>query len=267
MQLRPRAWSRATQWLVVGLLIAIVSVAVVVVRPKASRGGLDSVGQGPPGPVVLVPGYGGGTAGLYVLARRLQAAGRSTAVLQLAGDGTGDLRVQAALLASTVKKLIAGGAPSVDVVGYSAGGIVTRLWASELGGAAQARRVVLLGSPNGGTEVAALGAAFGGSLCAVACRQLIPGNDLLEGLSQAGTPPGPQWVSIWTTQDQVVTPPDTARLDGAVEIPVQSICKDEQVDHGSLPTNPVVGALVVRALTATPFTAPTSSDCRALRAG
>ena len=44
------------------------------------------------GTVILVPGYGGGTDALEQLAATLQAAGRQTAVLHLAGDGTGDLR-------------------------------------------------------------------------------------------------------------------------------------------------------------------------------
>jgi transcriptional regulator of nitric oxide reductase len=48
-------------------------------------------------------------------------------VLHLVGDGTGDLRVQANALANMVAGLQAGGATSVDVVGYSAGGIVIRL--------------------------------------------------------------------------------------------------------------------------------------------
>ena len=94
--------------------------------------------------------------------------------------------------------------------------------------------------------------------------QLVPGSDLLVSLDQAGTPSGPQWVSIWTTSDEVVTPPDSAKLDGAVNLPVQSVCPQEQVDHGTLPTDLVVQSLVVRALAAPPFVAPESSDCASL---
>jgi uncharacterized protein YdgA (DUF945 family) len=72
-------------------------------------------------------------------------------------------------------------------------------------------------------------------------------------------------VSIWTAEDIVVTPPDSAHLDGAVNLTVQSVCVDERVDHGSLPTDPVVQALVVRALAAAPFTTPSSADCASLR--
>ncbi|MFI5099641.1 MAG: lipase family alpha/beta hydrolase [Actinomycetes bacterium] len=173
--------------------------------------------------------------------------------------------VQAKLLQTTVNGLLAHGARSVDVVGYSAGGIVARLWADELGGAAHARRMVLLGSPNHGTDVAALAAGFGSGLCPPACRQLVPDSPLLHSLNESGPSAGPGWVSIWTEQDQIVTPPDSAHLDGAVNVTVQSLCAGEQVDHGSLPTDPVVQGLVVRALAVDRFVAPAASACAAVR--
>ena len=219
------------------------------------------------GPVILVPGYGGGTGSLNALAARLEAAGRTTTVLALAGDGTGDLLVEARRLSAAVAAAMAGGAPSVDVVGYSAGGVVTRLWASELGGAVHARRIVLLGSPNHGTDLAALGAAIGGALCPAACQQLAPGSDLLTTLNAGPlTPAGPQWVSIWSSQDQVVTPPGSARLDGALNIVVQNVCPGVAVGHGSLPTNPTMKGLVLRALALPEMTAPAAADCAALTA-
>ncbi len=242
-------------------------VLAVVAHSRATVARSAAFDRGSVGTVVLVPGYGGGTDALDVLAARLRSAGHSAVVLHLSGDGKGDLRQQAQVLQDEVSSLLAGGAPSVDVVGYSAGGVVARLWASELGGAALARRMVLLGSPNHGTEVAALGSDFGGALCSIACQQLVPGSDLLMSLDQAGTPSGPQWVSIWTTSDEVVTPPESAKLDGAVNLTVQSVCPHEQVEHGTLPTDAVVQSLVVRALAAAPFLAPEPSQCASLTRG
>lgn len=248
------------------LLVAIGALVVIVVAavvwPRGAGPADPSNDQGRLGPVILVPGYGGGTGSLDELAARLQAAGRTTTVLALAGDGTGDLLVEAHRLAGAVSTALAAGAASVDVVGYSAGGVVARLWASELGGAAHARRVVLLGSPNHGTELAALGAVVGGSLCPAACQQLAPNSDLLTRLNASPqAPPGPQWVSIWSNQDLVVTPPESARLDGALDIVVQDVCPGEAVDHGSLPTDPAMQGLVMRALAVPLMTAPTASDC------
>ena len=248
-------------------LVAVVAVALGLLWwARGPSQAAPSTDQTRLGPVILVPGYGGGTGALDTLAARLQAAGRTATVLQLAGDGTGDLMVQARRLEAAVDAAIAAGAPSVDVVGYSAGGVVARLWAVELGGASRARRIVLLGSPNHGTDLAALGAALGGSLCPAACRQLAPNSDLLAALNALPeAPAGPQWVSIWSNQDQVVTPPESARLDGALDIVVQDVCAAESVDHGSLPTDPAMEGLVLRALAGPVMTAPSASDCAALR--
>ncbi len=245
------------------LVVALVVGFLAIRQPAAS---LPTTDQSTQGPVILVPGYGGGTGALEVLAATLEASGRETAVLTLAGDGTGDLRVQAARLDRAVGDALSRGAPSVDVVGYSAGGIVTRIWATELAGAAKARRIVLLGSPNHGTKLAGLGAFLGGSVCPEACQQLAPDSELLRTLNSGDeTPSGPQWVSLWTDQDQVVTPPDTARLAGAVEVVAQDVCPDAVIDHGQLPTAPLMQGLVLRALAVPLMAEPAPTDCRVLQ--
>jgi triacylglycerol lipase len=181
--------------------------------------------------VLLVAGYGGGTTGLDSLARHVRATGRTVIVVPPTGNNTGDLRDQARAVDRVARAAVAAGAPSVDVVAHSAGGVVARIWVADLGGNRLARRVVTLGSPHHGTQLAALGAGlFAG--CPTACRQLAPDSDLLRGLPE--TPRGPRWVSIWTENDQTVVPPDSARLDGAVDIDVQQLCPREQVSHGGL---------------------------------
>ena len=247
---------------VVGVLVAMV---LVVVRGGSDPAAAAPVPQERPGPVLLVPGYGGSTSALDTLAVRLRAAGRDATVVRLPGDGTGELRDQAKVLDQAARTKLAAGAPSVDVIGYSAGGVVARLWAETDGGAAVARRIVTLGSPHHGTQVAALGASLFPGQCPTACAELVPGSQLLTQLNRDETPAGPVWVSLWTEQDQVVTPPDSARLDGALNIPVQSVCADARLDHGQLPTDRLAQSLVLTALAPAPPTQPTPNDCATLR--
>jgi pimeloyl-ACP methyl ester carboxylesterase len=250
---------------VVGLLVATL-VAVFVVRAAVHPGrNLAAPAQDRPGPVLLVPGYGGSRDSLNVLAGRIRATGRSAEVIALPGDGTGDLTLQADALQAAVVAALAAGAPSVDVVGYSAGGVVVRLWVARHDGGHAARRVVTLGSPQHGTRLAALGASLGNGVCPRACQQLVPGSTLLTDLDRDPVPAGLGWLSLWTANDETVTPPDSARLTGATNVELQSVCRDEVVQHGGLPTDPLVTGLVLRALAATPLVAPTAADCAALR--
>jgi triacylglycerol lipase len=236
------------------LLLAVVAVlvvaAAVLVAVVLRGGGADAkpVPQDVPGPVIVVPGYGGSTRGPDELASALRRLGKDVTVLALPGNGTGDLDQQATALRTAAKAALARTkAPSVDVIGYSAGGVVARLWVRDHGGAAVARRVITLGSPQHGTSIAAIAGDVGA--CTIACQQLQPDSPLLRALNAGDeTPSGPLYVSIWTTADQVVVPPDSASLDGALDVTVQSLCPADRVDHGSLPADPVVQQLVVAAL-------------------
>lgn len=251
------------------LLVAALSVVVVVLAVLVGARVLNDsnvtvqpAAQAVPGPVLLVPGYGGSTGALEVLAGALRAAGREATVVPALGDGTGDLRAATGPLAAAADAALAAGAPSVDVIGYSAGGVVARLWAREHLG--DVRRVVTLGSPHHGTQIAALGIAFAPGACPLACQQLAPGSELLDDLNDGDeTPPGPQWLSVWTTQDEVVTPPESARLDGAVNVALQELCPGLQVTHGALPAGPVVRALVLQAVSAEPLAEPAPEVCAA----
>jgi triacylglycerol esterase/lipase EstA (alpha/beta hydrolase family) len=236
---------------VIALVLAGAAVLSVVLLQRPSAGDAEPVAQDRLGPVLLVPGYGGATGALQSLADRLGAAGRDATVVDLPGDGTGDLTAAAdALDAAASAALERTGDPAVDVVGFSAGGIVARLWVAD-GHADSVRRVVTLGSPHHGTDLAGLAGALAPTQCPVACRQLAPGSELLAALNAGDeTPPGPSWVTIWTTRDRTVTPPESARLDGALELPVQSVCPDAQVGHGDLPHDRLVQQMVLAELAA-----------------
>jgi len=231
-----------------------VAVVVAVVIAAAVWGTRDPavkpVSQATPGPVLLVPGYGGSTTALEVLAEALRKAGREATVVALAGDGTGDLDEQADVLdKAVILAMQRTGSRSVDVVGYSAGGVTVRLWVKDHGGGNVARRVVTLGSPHHGSDLAGLAGDLAPDRCPVACVQLQPDSDLLTRLNAGDeTPPGPLWVSIWSTDDQTVVPPSTADLDGALDFTIQSVCPDAVVTHGDLPRTPSVIAAVIQEL-------------------
>lgn len=248
-------------------LVAVIVVAVVV-SVLVSGGGTSAAppaagipAQDRPGPVLLVPGYGGSTGSLSVLARRIRAAGRRATVLHLPGKGTGSLIADAGVLNAAVNRDLRDGAPSVDVIGYSAGGVAALVWARQDGGMHKARRVITLGSPFHGTQLASAAVAFLPGACPTACRQLVPGSSLLTQLDAAAVPAHPRWLSLWTTDDQTVTPPASARLAGALNVPIQSVCPAVQVSHSQLPTNPAVTAMVLQALRSGPVRTPTASDC------
>lgn len=244
--------------LVALLLLSGLLAGVLARRPSGP------VDQSLPGPVLLVPGYGGSTQSLAPLADSLRGAGRDVTVIALPDRGRGDLDEQAEVLGDAADAALARtGASSVDVVGFSAGGVVARLWATEGGGSDRTRRLVSLGSPHHGTDLATLGSLVEGS-CPAACRQLAPGSPLLARLNAEAVPEGLAFLSLWTSLDEVVVPATSAVVDGVPSPSLQSICPGASARHGDLPGDPLVLNLVAEALSAEPAPTWTARDCSRL---
>jgi hypothetical protein len=198
------------------------------------------------------------------MAAALEKDGRFTKVVDLGAASVQDLNLQADLVDDAVHDALAEtGATQVDIVSFSAGGIAVRLWVDDHDGGSIARRIVTLSAPNHGTEVSPATTGIGGSDCPEACHQLMVGSTLMSSLAKHDkAPAGPDWVSIWTEQDEVVVPPTSPRLDGALNFSVQSICPDLDVAHLGMSANPIVMAMVRSELGAAAPTKPDSSVCK-----
>ncbi len=240
--------SPARRRLVVGVValallgMAAIAVAVVVRRDPA----VEPVAQDEPGPVLLVPGYGGSTSSVEPLAQALVAEGRDARIVRPTGSGTHDLRQQAEHVRDVVDATLAEtGAASVDLVGYSAGGVVVRIYVADLDGGSHVRRAVTLASPHHGTDLASLAGSLGSTACPTACQQLDPDSELLRRLNAGDeTPPGPVWVALWSEDDKTVVPPDSGSLDGALNLALQSFCPDAHADHADVPRDLAVISVV-----------------------
>ncbi len=246
------------------LVLVVLALLAGLLAAVLSREPSSPVDQSVAGPVLLVPGYGGSTQSLDALARSLRDQGRDVTVVALPDRGQGDLDDQAKVLGEAVDAALdRTGSPSVDVVGYSAGGVVARLWATEDGGSDRLRRLVTLGSPHHGTDLASLGSLVAGS-CPAACRQLAPDSPLLARLDAEPVPAGLVFVSVWTTLDEVVAPPSSAVVDGVPSPSLQSICPGAAARHGDLPGDPLVQAMVGEVLSRRALPSWTEADCKRL---
>ncbi len=247
-----------------GVLLTVVTVASVIGVTLLRRDPpVRPVDQDRSGPVLLLPGYGGSTDALEVLGSALESEGRDVRIVEASGSGTGDLRDRAADLSRTVEATLdETGAPSVDIVGYSAGGLVLRLYVADLGGGSTVRRAITLSSPHHGTDLVSRSGIVGTSACPEACEQMDPDSTLLRRLNARDeSPPGPVWVALWTEDDQTVVPPTSGQLEGALGYSVQSVCPGLVVAHSDVPRTPAVIEMVKVALSDDVPVTPSSSVC------
>jgi len=211
-------------------------------------------------PILFVHGWNSNSSTWTTMVNRFAADGWTSAQLNNWSYNTSQSNATtASQIATKVDQIRAAtGAAKVDIISHSMGGLSSRYYVKNLGGDLKVDEWVSLGGPNHGTDTA--------NFCfSTACSEMRVGSQFLADLNAGDeTPEGPTWVSIWTTQDQTVTPPDSARLDGALNLPVQSVCAGAQVGHGDLPRNPLVQELVLAELAAGDPVVLGPADCARL---
>ncbi len=124
------------------------------------------------------------------------------------------------------------GAPKVDIISHSMGGLSSRYYARNLGGSEKIDAWVSLGGPNHGTTTA--------NFCGVvSCLEMRPGSAFLTALNADDETPGsPRYATWWTPCDNVTTAPESVILSGATN--TQTAC----IGHSDLYANATVYAQV-----------------------
>ena len=177
----------------------------VVLAPfeRCWMGGDRLRGDADRAPLLLIHGYGCSRAVWWWLRRRLVAAGWSVVTINLEPLYTGiDNYVEP--LARRIDEVLAqSGASQLVLVGHSMGGLVARAYLRRYG-AARVKRLVTLGTPHGGSELARFGVGE-------SARQMRPGSAWLAAL---GAPPV-DTLTIYSAHDNYVLSPANLELPGA----------------------------------------------------
>ncbi len=154
-------------------------------------------------PVLLVHGYAANKSNWLFVQRALRAAGFAVHAVNC-NPFRDDIPTQAAAVRDRARALMAAaGSDRVHLVGHSMGGLLAR-WAVQVGGLHEARTVVTVASPHGGSHLARLGVGR-------TAAQMRPGSDVVRRLAEAPAPPDTRFVAYWSELDAVV-PPQRARI-------------------------------------------------------
>ena len=164
-------------------------------------------------PLLLVHGYGCSRAAWWWLRHRLEAHGWVVATINLEPIYT-DIEHYVGPLAQRIDTVLAEtGAARLILVGHSMGGLVIRAYLRRHG-VDKVLRVVTLGTPYGGSELARI--AFGAN-----GRQMVPGNDWLDRLADDGL--HVETITLVGPHDNYVMPQTNLILAGAQSLALDGL--------------------------------------------
>jgi triacylglycerol lipase len=240
------------------VVVAIAAVAIAVTRqtadardPLSVAAALRCATPRHPNPVVLVPGTFEATS-WTAIAGTLAADGYCVKSFQYPSAGTGPIAQSASDLGAFVDRVLRSThATRVSIVAHSEGGVVARYYVRFLGGAGKVADLVALAPPNHGTTTPLV--IPGVLLGCVACAQQAAGSRLLAKLNAGNGIPGPvNYTVIATVYDDVVTPYQSALLDGPAKrvtnVVLQDACPGDLATHLTITDDPVAVQWVEEAL-------------------
>jgi triacylglycerol lipase len=181
--------------------------------------------------------------------RVLPAQGFSVCAVDLPDRSLSDIQVAAEYVVHAIRVMAAASGRPVAVIGHSQGTLEMR-WALRWWPDVRplVSDAISLAGPHHGASGADQVCLTGS--CAPAVHQMRPPARFLAALnSQDETPGGVDYTSIFSANDELVQPPRSAVLDGAVDVLVQDLCPGRSVHHGAFLYDAAVYALVFDALT------------------
>ena len=191
--------------------------------------------------ILLIPGFGGSLNALKPLASELEGAGYTVIYPDL-GEMKGDLKKYSDKVGELIKDSGEKG-ERISIVAYSAGGLVARGALDDSEVEQYIGRVITIGSPHNGSEVARLGSLIGGEICPISCKQMSPDSDFIRELMRPNDKE--RWLSIRSSFDEVVTPSESSILSEVSNLEISSICGEEGVTHSKLISNKNTARLVI----------------------
>ena len=169
-------------------------------------------------PIVFVHGWSSSGSTWNTMASRFRADGWTAAeTVQWSYNTSQSNATTAQQLATRVDQVLAAtGAAKVDLISHSMGGLSTRYYVKNLGGAAKVDDFVSLAGPNHGTSTA--------YFCfQTSCTQMRPGSSFLTALNSGDETPGAvTYGTWWSPCDEVINPDTSTILSGATN--TQTAC-------------------------------------------
>ncbi|MFH0243918.1 esterase/lipase family protein [Streptomyces sp. HK10] len=186
--------------------------ALTLQAPAAAAAASPSAYGPGSNPILFVHGWNSSGSTWNTMADRFRADGWPTSHLKQWTYNTGQSNATTAQqLATEVDRLLAAtGASQVDVITHSMGGLSSRYYAKNLGGAAKIDAWVSLGGPNHGTDTA--------YWCfQTSCYEMRIGSSYLNSLNSGDETPGSaRYATWWSPCDTVINPDSSVALSGAV---------------------------------------------------
>lgn len=186
------------------MLLGVVVAGIAALAPAATATAVE--------PILFVHGWNSSGSIWNTMIGRFQADGWTAAQTNNWSYNTAQSNVTTAGQVNTKVDQIraATGAAKVDIISHSMGGLNTRYYLKNLGGAAEVDEWVSLGGPNHGTQTAY--ACFWNT----SCFEMQPGSSFLTNLNAGDETPGAvNYGTWWSPCDEIINPDSSVLLSGA----------------------------------------------------
>jgi triacylglycerol lipase len=178
----------------------------------------------------------------------LPTLGWAACTITLPQTGAGDIQMNTQYVVSAIRMLSERSGRPIAVMSHSQGGLEAR-WALKWwpDTRADVDKVITLGAPNYGALYPNQNCTTPDS-CSASLWQMRSDSKFLAALNKGASTYSIPWTSITTGADTIFVSPSEARMPGAANILVQSLCPDDQAQHNNLPYDGPTSGIVLDAL-------------------